>query len=469
MTHLDEKTLELYVLGAKEVSSQRGEIEDHLRECAGCHALHQEISDYYAEVQALQEGAATADTQALTLRDWIVHARRFEDRAPLRPLKQSLALRAVVLAVRHPVVTSMGFLALLVAALLLSYPRKGPTDLNPAYARAKDEFLVAYNKKGDELWRKHIGTGYDAEKLRTGVPTYEPDKYLVTVDVDGDDKQEVIAAFGLFNGSMLWPMRNSVICYNTDGSARWISKIGRKMSFGNEVFSDDYAVHQILVADPNRNGAVEVLALAGHEPYFPSVIVRLDAFTGRVLNEYWHSGNVTRLVPQDVDGKGNAELVAVGENNGYDMASLAVLDLRTMSGHSPSPSHYRPEGIPAGREKYYLLFSRCDLKRFASHKRNVADVTVSQNDGLLRVGVAERVGNTWYPLLYFFDGSMKCVRVVGEDTFANLHQKLEAEGKLTQKLDAQYYEELRQGIQYWGREKSRFVRYEELSNKSAMP
>jgi len=160
MPHLDEKTLELYVLGAKEVAERRTEIERHLKACAGCSALLKEISDYYSDVKALQPEQVEASTKALTVRDWIVHARAFGDRAPARPVERSLPLRAVIFAVRHPVVTSMSFLALLAAALLLSYTKKGPTDLNPAYARAKDECLIAYNRDGQELWRKHFGFGY---------------------------------------------------------------------------------------------------------------------------------------------------------------------------------------------------------------------------------------------------------------------------------------------------------------------
>ena len=34
-----------------------------------------------------------------------------------------------------------------------------------------------------------------------------------------------------------------------------------------------------------------------------------------------------------------------------------------------------------------------------------------------------------------------------------LHQKLEAEGKLTKKLDKQYYEDLRKNVLYWDGEK----------------
>ncbi len=403
--------------------------------------------------KAIREERSKATSQALTLRNVALKVPTYTEFGPLSQIPKTWPARAVLFVIRHPIISTSGFVALLIAALLLGMQIKTAKDPNLAYARAKDEFLVAYNKSGDELWRKHIGPGYDSEKLRTGIPAYEPDKYLVTVDVDGDGKGEVIAAFGLYSGSTLWPMRDAVVCYNSDGSNRWICRFSRRMTFGTELLSDDYRVRQILVINRDKVGATEILVLFGHDIYYPSGITKLDASTARVIDEYWHSGNLAALEYLDIDGDDIAELVAVGENNAYDKASLAVFDPRALSGHSPAPPGYTPHRTTAGTEKYYVLFPRCDVQKVASHKRNVAEVAEVLHDGLLRVGVAEKVNNTWCPLLYFFDASMRCVRVEGEDTFINLHHRLEAEGKLTRKLDAQYYEELRQGVLYWDGDK----------------
>jgi hypothetical protein len=457
MNHIDEETLELYVLEAEEISARRGEIEAHLRECAGCDALRKEIEEFYSEVQSIREERSKATSQALTLRNVALKVPTYTEFGPLSQIPKTWPARAVLFVIRHPFVSTSGFVAFFIAAFLLGMQIKTAKDSKLAYARAKDEFLVVYNKSGDELWKKHIGIGYDAEKLLTGEPKYEPDKYLVAVDVGGDHDKGVIAAFGLLSGSELWPMRDAVVCYNSDESTRWVTKLGRQMTFGTELYSDGYSVRQILVGARSETGAVDVLALATHYAYYPSAIARLDASTGRVLDEYWHSGLLAALDYRDLDGDGIAELVAVGENNAYDMASLAVLDPRALSGHSPASPAYTPQRIPVGTEKYYLLFSRCDVQKVASHKRNVSERAKLTNDGLLRVEVAENVDNAWCPLFYFFNPSMECVRVEADDSFITLHHKLEAQGKLTRKLDAQYYEELRQGILYWDGE--RFVNY----------
>ncbi len=62
-----------------------------------------------------------------------------------------------------------------------------------------------------------------------------------------------------------------------------------------------------------------------------------------------------------------------------------------------------------------------------------------------------------YCLYYFFDNQMNCAKVGEDDKFTALHQKFEAQGRLTKKLDKQYYEDLRKDVLYWDGE--RFVNY----------
>jgi hypothetical protein len=465
MTHLDEKTLELYVLGAKEVADQRGGIESHLKECAGCRALRQEISDYYAEVQALQEEVAAANTQALTMRDWIVHARRFEDRPAMRPVKQSLALRAVVLAVRHPVIISMSFLALLAGALLLSYPRKGPTDLNPAYARAKDEFLIAFNKNGEELWRKHAGIGYDFEGYSRNNPGVRLNDFLTAVDIDHDGKKEVIAQFGWIPAPIL-AKSNAVVCYNSDGSERWKYEFHRQITFGNERFSDEYVVGTTVVGDFGGDGKVEVIAVLGHVPYYPNAILRLDARSGTLLSEYWHPGVISATYWHDSGRKGVDEFLFGGCNNGYDQADLLVLDPRRTQGRSPAPPAYSAAGILAGLEKYYILLPRTDLNRASLVKRSYLKYIRMTSDSLWEMRTHEIQGSGEVPgMLYYFDRNMRCVRVDANDYFVETHHKMEEAGKLAKRLNEQYFEELRQGVRYWNGEK--FVKEPTMNKRYA--
>jgi predicted anti-sigma-YlaC factor YlaD len=51
MNHIDEHTLELFILHAESVEGQRSEIEAHLAECRGCKDLADEIASFHTELK----------------------------------------------------------------------------------------------------------------------------------------------------------------------------------------------------------------------------------------------------------------------------------------------------------------------------------------------------------------------------------------------------------------------------------
>ena len=279
---------------------------------------------------------------------------------------------------------------------------------------------------------------------------HEPESYLTTTDVDGDGTNEVIAIFGFLP---LQNRKNVVFCYNANGKERWEYEFHRNMTFGTERFADAYICRFLIAHDFAAHGQPEILVIAIHDGYYPTDVVRLFPSNGNLLGEYWLSGDVTRVDHRDIDGDGVEELVLTGENNGYDRASLAILDPTRITGHTPAPPDYTPQGIPSGLEKYYVLFPRNDLAPLAQFKRNEVRAFVAEEKSSFRVYVGELVQGGWYSVIYHFNSALECIRVDGEDGFVTVHHKLEADAKLTKKLDARYYEDLRQGVQYWDGEK----------------
>src|SRR5208283_1247134 len=69
MTHIDEHTLELFVLGAKEVQRRRKTIEAHLKKCEGCRTLVRTMTEFYANADAYRKSQPQSqpqtDSQAL--------------------------------------------------------------------------------------------------------------------------------------------------------------------------------------------------------------------------------------------------------------------------------------------------------------------------------------------------------------------------------------------------------------------
>lgn len=447
MNHPNEQTLTLYILKAPEVEPRRRQIASHLKKCKGCSALHDEISNYYKEFFAIsEEQKSQALSMMLTERSLQPFLFKQGVQAPPRrtiPQRFAESFRA------YPARWSAGFLTV-VAALVLLTEKITTKDVNPAYARAKDEFLIAYNKTGDELWRKHIGFGYDFDAGSHKPPPEIHHNYLETIDVDGDGANEVLALFGWLP-KPLAVKENTLICYRSDGSERWKHELHRQMTFGSEKFSDDYHFGKMMVGDFDRDGKMEVIGVATHSPYYPTAILRLDAQTGTLQSEYWHSGLTAEVFHADLDGDGVEEIITGGTNNSFNQAAMVIFDPRSISGHAPASSAYIPVGIAAGREKYYVLFPTTDLFSIGSEKRNRVTSIRSTSDNLLEVRVLESIRFNQVPqeIHYYFDAEMRCVRVTGNDYFDDAHRKLEAAGKLTKKLNEQYYEELRQGVRYW--------------------
>lgn len=450
LKHLDEQTLALYVLKAPEVDGKRGAIAAHLRDCEGCAIMYENVSGYYEEFHAIREKDRSAnlarETTARALQRFVA-----ADSVTVSSA-QTLQQRFAASFRQYPARWSIGFVAAL-ASVVLFIGKFTAGDTNPGYARAKDEFLVVYNKKGDELWRKHVGIGFDAEEISKGFPSEALENFLTVVDVDNDGTNEVIAVFGSVRKPLV-ARRNNVVCYHSDGNERWKYTFTRRMKFGNEEFSDSYNFINMVVDDFNGDGSVEVLGKAVHSTYYPGVLVRLDAAKGVLLDEYWHSGVITPSQQVDIDKDGIRELIWGGTNNGYNQAAVLVLDPRRMGGYAPAPVAYTPAGVRPGQEKYYLLLPRTDVNMAGAEKRNGVLLIRSTTDSLLEIRTIESQAIDPMPgVYYYFDSEMRCVRVIGNDYFEETHRKLEAEGKIRRKLDEGYYEELRNGVRYWDGEK----------------
>lgn len=452
MNHFDEETLELFILNAKEVGNQRGEIEKHLKVCAGCRSLHEEISSYYDEVRKVQKELPAPQTGGLTIRSMRRDLPGITGQKDLYRPGTSFPGRLVFAAIRYPGRTFACALILLGTVFGLGTLVSPGKDINPSYARAQQEFLVVYDKEGKELWKKHVGEGYDGTTM-LGSHGYKAHRYLQAVDVDRDGVNEIIAVFGAGR----WAFdQNAVYCFDAQGVEKWKCVFGRKMTFGTRQFLERYAVTQMLVKDMNNDGYPEVFVVAQCESYYPTAVLRLTGQTGTLEAEYWHSGYFRLIDSWDVDGNGTPELILSGENNGLNSAVLVILDPNIMNGHSPTPPRYTPAGIPPGSEKYYILFPHSDLTSIAG-KRNVAIDIKSEDGGGLRVTVNENVVIDRRAfdcaLLYHFDSTLSVKKVLASDFYRAIHMQLEVQGKVTRHPDDRYLDSIGQCVRYWDGEK----------------
>ncbi|MBI5215767.1 MAG: hypothetical protein HY960_08445 [Ignavibacteriae bacterium] len=471
MNHLQEQEIETYVLTPEQFSQEVTNLfQEHLNDCELCYEHVQRLRAFYTAVAegmkqpATERDKAFAEQLTTPLKPRLaLPSSTFAQKEDaidayveiIEPEKRNLPSRVYHFFRFHPIQATVRT-SLAAALVFFTYyfftPKNvmpPPLDTNPNYARAEKEFLVTYNKDGRELWRKHIGIGYDIEsRLRGSQNKYE--NYLATLDVDNDGKKEVIANIGFVSS---YPRKKEIICFNTDGTERWSYAMTQEMTFGTEHMTGNYLPSLFMAGDFDHNGTGEVTVFFNHDTYYPSPIVHLQGSSGEVLGIFWHIGNISNIAHRDVDKDGVDELLFAAQNNAFDNASLTVLDPRVIAGYSPADSTRTPMNTPEGTEKYYLLFPRCDIKLFATAKRNNADAIMFASESVTRINVAEYVGNDSYYQFYFLDSLYRCYRVDGEDWFLTFHRKMVKEGKLSTPVDSVYYQNLRKGVQYWDGEK----------------
>jgi hypothetical protein len=446
MNHVDEKILELYVLGSDAVKDQRRGIEQHVQECPGCGDLLREIKEYYNEVGSIREERANNTEHALARRDKVIPFHSFMDRPAEQYEKPPLPIRVARFIVRHPVSTSLGLAAALVGLVMLLLPKEIEKDLNPAYARAKDEFLVAYNKAGEELWRKHVGVGFDIYLAKWPLNR----RAIFTADTDQDGKNEIYCIYGEIPGN---PNLNAVFCYNADGSERWKYQFHANIQFGGEDFSDTYYFNSILADDFDRDGVVEVIAEAEHSQSFPNVVLRLDGRNGTLLGEYWHAGNIEFMAHKDIDHDGVKEIFLTNRSSLYGAAPVVVLDPRHMNGYAPVPSDRAPKGLSPGTEKYYILLPRTGLETSKDFLSSASEAVYFKNDSTIEVIAYDRLkdGNS-FAVHYYFDSAMQCVKIFISEPNRLLYRRLRKEGVPLKELNEKYIEDLKSGMNYWNGE-----------------
>ncbi|MBI5475554.1 MAG: VCBS repeat-containing protein [Ignavibacteriales bacterium] len=459
MNHIDEIKLELYILNSPKIEQERVEIENHLAECNGCKELFDSIAEFYTEVKqdlASSENLPMPKPAEIPARRLYPLEQKYQNLSPFQRFAVGIPLRMTRWMVHHPYAAggaTVMFSSFVVFALITMFkPEKQQIiDQHPGYARAEKECIVVYNKKGEEINRKHIGSQFDYDQTLYPDDRKKPIQFIDVIDIDNDGYSEIIAVFGWASINKL---DNCIICYDHQLNEKWRYSFTHRAKFGQEWITANYRITRMMIGDFDKDGKKEIIAIALNKTSYPSAIITLDTETGTEKEIYWNSGFILKIDHKDIDNDGFEELFFGGVNNGHNLAALLILDPRYMNGHSPAPIDYTPAETSKGKEKYYILFPCLDIGKFAHQMRNqISEIDFPQN-GEMRIGNGAVISsNEVLGVIHKFDFRMNCIHVSGGDLFEKYHQKLEAEGKLKTKIDTQYYENLRKGVQYWDGEK----------------
>jgi hypothetical protein len=319
-------------------------------------------------------------------------------------------------------------------------------DRNPFDFRIERSQLVIFNQAGQEIWRFDTGLENLAidssyrerwqykRRIEHGMVDYPT---LIIKDIDGDRKAEVLFSI------QTQDERNEgeLVCFSSTGKEMWRFQSGRRLTFGDKVYSTDYRIKGFELHDVDKDGSLEILLIAVHNPDFPCQLTILD-HRGQKKGEYWNAGYITDIEFHDLDQDGKEEMLVSGINNGYGKGCLYVFDPSQVSGYSPqSLPHYRCKDLKSGSFSCYILFPRTDI-RPEYPVDGIMAIDIMENGGLSLV-------NNLGKLIYELNRDLSIHRVVLTHTFQEMHNEARHAGKIDTELDDAYIKRLREGLLYF--------------------
>lgn len=343
-----------------------------------------------------------------------------------------------------------GLLVLIIGKLLY-----GPLDKNPVSGEFVEESFLIKNKYGEQL-----------DRIWVGAPTVSrANENLVTrrlfadfYDADKDGTNEVIS---LQEATRETDNINLIYCKSiVKDSVLWSAPLRRMLHFPNNsgTESDHFRPQSILAGDFDGDGAGEIFVIARHD-LFPSLVLKLDAKTGRELGDYIHAGHLEAMQAVDLDDDGITEILLCGINNAFRAACLVVLDPRFVAGQSPSTGAYVVEGYPPGLERGYMLIPKTivgEALRYKSKYNRVDGLEVQKSSKRLVVLL-----NDIFPadqmylavnsakLLGFFKFDLQPESFGTADDYDLMAEKLFDDNQISRNPDKAYFEEYKKTLRYW--------------------
>ncbi len=297
---------------------------------------------------------------------------------------------------------------------------------SPATFSVKANDLIVSDVHGREIWR-HTFPSPLLEPVYND--STERPRMCRFVDLDGDGRSEVLFQYRPVdyetNGTALF-------CFSSTGSVKWQFVPRGSARDLQEQLQPPFFCTEALFLPGTRSFEPRIITTSIHARSHPGYVVLLDT-AGKVKAEYWHSGHVAHLASTDMDGDGVPEVLLGGVNNGYQRATLVVLDPRRMFGASTQPpgDHRQIQGVGQGAEKAVLLFRKtCIATRHAEYNRVYSVRVVGET---IQVFVMEDVSehHPRHPyVVYEFDRQLRLLHITISDQFVSWHKTLQSDGRL---------------------------------------
>jgi hypothetical protein len=319
----------------------------------------------------------------------------------------------------------------------------------PSDFRIQNSNLVILNEDDKELWRYDTGIEnlVSEEEYRKH---FQVKRYiskgtdrinlpqLMIKDIDNDKHKEVL--FCTQTQTQLG--EGKLFCFNHKGKILWDFESGRELKYGEKIYAQDYRIYGFEAIDLNHDGTLEIVVIAYHYPDFPTQLVVLNS-DGKIIGEYWNSGQLKDLVSVDLEEDGRMEIVMAAMNNEYARPSLIVFDALSIRGSSPQKkNYYKCKDLEAGTEKYYILFPQVDIALLDALMESLSQIDVLKNKRLAVTASICRI-------IYEFDFKLRLQNIRLSHGTQIMHKKAVSEGKVTSVLNEDYKNGLEKDFLYF--------------------
>ncbi|MBI4811289.1 MAG: hypothetical protein HY800_07620 [Ignavibacteriales bacterium] len=151
------------------------------------------------------------------------------------------------------------------------------------------------------------------------------------------------------------------------------------------------------------------------------------------------------------------DIIAVGINNAFNNACVAILDSRYIIGHSPLINKYEIEKYPVGKEIAYLQIPKTIIGKSitsSSTWNNIDQIEVYENTKDFRIFVIDFDTNGQQGKIQLtFDYNLDVIKVVGNSFYDKIAEECYKSDQLNFPIDEKYFEEFIKEIRYWDGEK----------------
>lgn len=469
MKHIDEHTLELFVLDAEEIQGIKRSISKHLAQCAGCRETHRCLIKIYADVDAALLENKELDINrnekivplSESLEPWNkpIHAMEKMHSGDIKSLdKTELPVLHKIINFfwrKHPVAGSSAFIALLMLIMLaLFYPTRSKKSPSYYYYNSDLNSLDIYSIANKLLWTLPVSNLTDARQDEE----FTNISYTLIADLNNDGKNEVLTS--LLVGNETQPA--ALEMYNSVG--KLIGKFDfpvTNIKFRGTEYSTPLGAGNIF-DDSMQDGSVNLFAASCVGGYLgpnrsPSVLWRLNDEL-HPIGEYWHYGTFRAYLLNKTENK-ERKIALVGSDDLKDMSGnafvfLAILSPTKLVGSGES-SHTRGFGFKSSpAELYYVKFPKTDLDKALGIMPGSMIPWISK-DSTFYVRVHGDMGSqNAFGFDYIFDSrNMKVLQVKFIGPTEQTYAKLKTEGKLHGTFDKEYLENLKNSVEYWTGEK----------------